>query len=176
MCDVQCTGVKPSILIAVVVVVGLLVVLLMRTLVVGVVGVAVQMRPDVQGFSVKSPFATSSNLLVDKVGRPGYIEGRPDADCRAVQVSGANLGHMAATVHLLVFLPVLVVVVGLECQLGAAHGTLETPAVEEGEVLERTHAVHLVHGVVTPQASTLVKVHSIHGQFVWFTHSHKFVR
>ena len=47
----------------------------------------------------------------------------------------ANLGHVGATVHLLVNVAVLVVEVGLEGQLGVADNTAEAATVEECVVL-----------------------------------------
>lgn len=160
--DVEGAGIETAVLVAVVVLVGLLVAQLLRTLLARVVRVSVQMGAYVQRLRVKSAFPTTSYLFVDKVSRPRHVQGGPYADRRSVQVAGPYLRHVTTTVHLLVFLPVLVVVVSLECQLGPTYGALETTAVEEREVLERSHSVHLVHGVVTSQASAFVKVHSIH--------------
>lgn len=103
------------------------------------------------------------DLLVDEVGGLGHVQGGPDAHRAAVEVSGPDLGHVAAAVHLLVLLPVLVVVVGLEGELGAAHRALETSAVEEGEVLQRTDPVHLVDGLAAPEAGALVEVGPVDG-------------
>lgn len=69
---------------------------------------------------------------------------------------------MAAAVHLLVVDGVLVVIVGLQGQLGAADRALEAPRVEEREVLERAHSVHLVHRLSAPQTRALVEIRPIH--------------
>lgn len=78
-------------------------------------------------------------------------------------MSRPDLGHVAAAVHLLVLLPVLVVVIGLQGELGAADGALEASAVEEGEVLQRAHPVHLVDGLAAPETRALVEVRPVDG-------------
>lgn len=69
---------------------------------------------------------------------------------------------MAATVHLFIVDRVLVVVVGLQGQLGAAYSALEATRVKEGEILQWANPVHLVHGLRAPQTRALVKVRPIH--------------
>lgn len=77
---------------------------------------------------------------------------------------------VAAAVDLLVLLTVLVVVVRLQCEFGAADGALEAAAVEEGEVFERPDTVHLVHRLVAPQTGALVEVGPVHGLVVVVEH------
>ena len=72
----------------------------------------------------------------------------------------------AASLTLLSFPPssathlrILVVAVGLEGKLGVAGVAFEATSVEEGEVLEGTDPVHLVHSLAAPQTYILVQVH-----------------
>lgn len=125
---------------------------------------AVQVLSDVERLGVERALAAAPYLIVDESRRLGHVQCAPDAHRRAVQVSRADFRHVTRTVYLLVFLPVLVVVVRFQRQLRAANDTLETPAVEEREVLERTHPVHLVHRLVASQARALVKVRPVHGR------------
>lgn len=53
------------------------------------------------------------DLLIDDVVPLGHIESTPDAHRGVVQVTWAYARYVAAAVHLLVLLPVLIVVVGL---------------------------------------------------------------
>lgn len=119
---------------------------------------AVQVLLDVKRLGVERALAAAPYLVVDVCRRLGHVQGTPDAHRRTVQVPRPDLGHVARTVHLLVLLPVLVVVVRLQRQLRAAHDALEAPAVEEREVLERAHPVHLVHRLVASQARALVEI------------------
>lgn len=111
--------------------------------------------------------APRPDLLVD-VAAPRDVEGAPDADARAVEGTGPGLGHVTAAVDLLVVDRVLVVVVGLEGELGAADRALEAARMEEGEVLERPDPVYLVHRLLAAQARALVEVRPIHLQAALF--------
>lgn len=113
---------------------------------------------DVERLGVKRTLAATAYLVVDERRRFGYIQCAPDTYRRAVQVSRADFRHVTRTVHLLVFLSVLIVVVGLQRQLRAADYALEAPAMKERKILERAHSVHLVHRLVAPQACAFVKV------------------
>lgn len=102
------------------------------------------------------------DLLVD-VTASRYVKGAPDTHTGSVQGSGSWFGHVTATVYLLVVDCVLVVVVRLEGELGAADRALEATRVEEREVLEGTHSVHLIDGLSASQTRAFVKVRPIHG-------------
>lgn len=56
----------------------------------------------------------------------------------------------------------LVVVVGLQGQLGAANRALEATRVKEREILQGADPVHLVDGLSTPQTRAFVEVRPIH--------------
>lgn len=103
-----------------------------------------------------------SNLFVDEIRRFRYVECGTDADGRSVQMAGADFRSVAVAVNLFIFLPVLVIVVGLEGQFSTAYGALKATRVEEGKILERTDPVHLVHGLPAPQTRALVKIHMVH--------------
>lgn len=55
-----------------------------------------------------------SDLFVDKIGTPRHVEGTPDAHRGVIQMSWTDARHMAAAVHFLVLLLMLVVVIGLK--------------------------------------------------------------
>jgi len=69
---------------------------------------------------------------------------------------------VATTVDLLVVDRVLIIVVGLQRELGTADRALEAARVEERKVLQRAHPVDLVHGLSAPQTRAFVKVWPIH--------------
>lgn len=52
-----------------------------------------------------------------------------------------------------------------QSQFGPAYRAFEAAAVEEGEVLQRTHPVHLVHDFAAPEARALVEVGPVHVRF-----------
>lgn len=105
--------------------------------------------------------ASCPDLLVD-VTASGYIKGAPDAHAGSVQGPGSRFGHMTATVNLLVVDRVLIVVIRLQGEFGAADRALEAARVEEREVLQGTHPVHLVDGLSASQTRALVEVGPIH--------------
>lgn len=105
--------------------------------------------------------AARPDLLVD-VAASRHVKGAPDAHAGAVQRAGSGLRHVTAAVHLLVVDRVLVIVVGLEGELGAADRALEAARVEEREVLQGTHPVDLVDGLSASQTRALVEVGPIH--------------
>jgi len=74
---------------------------------------AVQVLSDVERLGVERALAATAYLVVDERRRLGHVQSAPNAHRRAVQVSRADFRHVARTVHLLVFLPVLVVVICL---------------------------------------------------------------
>lgn len=154
--DVEGAGVEAAVLVGVVQRRRVLVLVVLQLM-------AVEVRPDAEGLGVEGAPTTAANLLIHVGGRPRYIERGTDAHSRAIQMAGADLGHVAAAVNFLVLLSVLVVVVRLERELGATYCALEAAAVEEGEVLERTDAVHLVDRLLAAQTAALVEVHAIHG-------------
>ena len=121
----------------------------------------IKVRFDAQSLGVECAFTTASDLLVDVVKRLGHIKGGTNAHRRAVQVARSNLGYVADAVDLLVFVAVLVVVVSLESQFGAACRTLKTTLMEKGKILEGTDSVYLVHRLAAPEAEILVKVHHL---------------
>ena len=104
-----------------------------------------QMGADCQGLGIEICLTTAADLLVDVVERFGDVERRADADRRAVQVTGTDFRHVTHAVDFFIFAAVLVVVVGFQRQLGAACCALETALMEETEVFEWSHTVHLVH-------------------------------
>lgn len=69
---------------------------------------------------------------------------------------------MTTTVYLLVVDRVLIVVVGLEGELGAAYRALEATRVEESEVFQGTDTVHLVHRLLTAQTCAFVEIRTVH--------------
>jgi hypothetical protein len=77
-------------------------------------------------------------------------------------VARSDFGHVTVAIHLLVLLSVLVVVVRLQRQLGTTNRALKASTVEEREVLQGAHAVHLVDSLVAPQTGTLVEVGPVH--------------
>ncbi len=116
--------------------------------IVGGGGASVQMRFYVQRFGVERALTIAAYLLVDVRRRFGHVQCRPDADRRSVQMSGPDFWYMTRTIHLLVFLAVLVVEVRLQRQLGPANAAFEAAAVEECEIFQRPHPVYLVHDLV----------------------------
>lgn len=62
---------------------------------------------------------------------------------------------------------VLVVVVGLQRQLGAAVHALEAARVKERKVLQRTDAVHLVDDLAAAQARGFVEIGTVHDGRLW---------
>lgn len=74
------------------------------------------------------------DLLVD-VTASRDVKGAPDAHAGPVQGPRSRFGHVTAAVHLLVVDRVLVVVVGLQGELGAADRALEATRMEERKVL-----------------------------------------
>lgn len=105
--------------------------------------------------------AAGSNLLVD-VTTSRHVQRGPNAHAGPVQRPRSRFRDVAAAVHLLIVDRVLVVVVGLQGQLGPAYSALEAARVKEGEILQWAHPVHLVHGLRAPQTRALVKVGPIH--------------
>lgn len=105
--------------------------------------------------------AARPDLLVD-VAAPGHVKGAPDAYAGAVQGARSGFRHVTAAVDLLVVDRVLVVVVGLQGELGAADRALEAARVEKREVLQGTHPVDLVDGLSASQTRALVEVRPIH--------------
>jgi len=105
--------------------------------------------------------ATRPDLLVD-VAASGHVKGAPDAHAGPVQSAGSGFRHVTAAVHLLVVDRVLIVVVSLQGELGAADRALEAARVEKREVLQGTHPVDLVDGLSAPQTRALVEVRPIH--------------
>lgn len=69
---------------------------------------------------------------------------------------------MTATVHLLVVNRVLIVVVGLQGELGTAYRALEATRVEKRKVFQGTHPVDLIDSLSTSQTRALVEVRPIH--------------
>lgn len=100
-------------------------------------------------------------MLVD-ITASRHVKGAPDAHAGPVQGPGPRLGHVTAAVHLLVVDRVLIVVVRLQGEFGAADRALEATRVEERKVLQGTHPVHLVDGLSAPQTRALVEVGPIH--------------
>jgi len=123
---------------------------------------AVEVLLDVERLGVERAFAAAAYLVVNVRRRLGHVERAPDAHRRTVQVARPDFRYVARTVHFLVLLPVLVVVVRLQRKLRTAHHTLEASAVEEREVFEWAHPVHLVHRLIASQARALVKVRPVH--------------
>ena len=76
------------------------------------------------------------DLLIDVRPRFGRVHGRLYPHGVFVESARPDLGDVLAAVDLLVRLAVLVVLVGPQGQLGAAHHTTEAARVEEGEVLQ----------------------------------------
>lgn len=50
----------------------------------------------------------------------------------------------------------------LESEFSTTIGTFEAATVEEGEVLQRAHAIHLVHHLRAPETRALVEVGAVH--------------
>lgn len=109
--------------------------------------------------------AARPDLLVD-VTASGHVESASDAHAGPIQGPGPGFRHMTAAVHLFVVDGVLVVVVGLQGELGAADRALEAARVEKGEVLQGAHSVDLVDSLGAPQARALVEVGPVHGVVV----------
>lgn len=59
--------------------------------------------------------------------------------------------------HLSVLIVLLVVEISFEGEFGATDVTLEASPVEEGEVFEGTHFVHLIHSLSTAKAQVFVR-------------------
>lgn len=120
--DVKSTGVEAA-------------VLMVAKVAILAVASVVQVLLDAQRLGVECALASAADLLVDVVERLGHVERRADADGRAVQMTGSDLRYVADAVDLLVLVAILIVVVGLQCQFGAACRTLEAALVEECKVL-----------------------------------------
>lgn len=56
----------------------------------------------------------------------------------------------------------LIIEIRLERELGAAVHAFEATGMEECEILERPHTIHLIDGLAAPQASRLVEIWPIH--------------
>lgn len=69
---------------------------------------------------------------------------------------------MTTAVYLLVVDRVLIVVVGLQGELGTADRAFEATRVEKREVLQGTHPVDLIDGLGAPQTRALVEIRPIH--------------
>jgi len=69
---------------------------------------------------------------------------------------------VTAAVHFFVIDRVLIVVVGLQGELGTANCAFEAASMEKREVLQGTHPVDLVNSLSASQTRALVKVRSIH--------------
>ena len=88
-------------------------------------------------------------------------------------MSRPNFGHVTVAIHLFILLSVLVVIIRLQRQFRTTNRALKASTVEEREILQRSHTIHLIHRLVAPQAGTLVKIRSVHG-FVILQHREKF--
>lgn len=106
--------------------------------------------------------AGSSYLFVNEISRFRYVQRRPDSYRRTVQMARTDFRHVTAAVDFLVFLSQLIVVVGFEREFRAANGALETAAVEETEIFQRAHAIHLINSLVAPQTGAFVKIWPVH--------------
>ena len=78
-------------------------------------------------------------------------------------MTGSYFWYVTTAVYFLIFLFVLVVVIRLQSQFGATHGTFEAPAVEKREIFQRADAIDLVYCIVAPEAGAFVKIWSVHG-------------
>jgi len=69
---------------------------------------------------------------------------------------------VTAAVHLLIIDRVLIIVIGLQGELGAADRAFEAARVKKREVLQRTHPIDLVDSLSASQTRALVEVRPIH--------------
>ena len=116
-----------------------------------------------EGLGVKGGFPAGANLFIYPDRDLGHVESSLDLDSVFIDPPGADLGHVLAAVDLLVVGRELVVVIGLQGELGAAHHAPEAAAVEECVVLQRADLVGGVDHLPAPQA---VGVHVVRFEHV----------
>lgn len=66
--------------------------------------------------SLQRSSRVSSDLFIDEIGTPRHVKGTPDAHRGVVQMPWPDARHMAAAIHFLVLLPMLVIVIGLKSE------------------------------------------------------------
>lgn len=88
-----------------------------------------------------------------------FVGPSPSVSCAAA------CGDACGGTYLFVILLVLIIEIRLERQLCAAVYAFEATGMEECEILERPHTIHLIDGLAAAQASRLVEIWPIHN--VW---------
>lgn len=163
MSYMKSAGVKSPILISMVVLLRLMLLLWVMRVVFWHRPMPVHVRPDVERLRIERPLTNAPNLLIHYVIRPRDIEGRANANATPVKMGRPWLRHMTTAINLFILMPMLIVEIRFQSQLGAAHETLEATAMEKCKILERPYPIHLVHRLCASETGALVKVHAIHG-------------
>lgn len=92
-------------------------------------------------------WCTTSPDLFIHVTASGYIKSTSNSHTGSVQGSRTRFRHMTTAIHFLIVDRMLIVIIGLQRELGTANRAFETSRVKEGKILQRSYPVDLVNGL-----------------------------